>query len=142
MVVLAGYSVQDSILTDQPARPLGGALSNSLVHTCHTDVHFLRTQSCIAQTGVSIGPHSRETPVIVSRVLVRLMFESRTCKTRLRTIIPIARHTRAPSDVLERPYTVGGRGVPPPPLLLPPLPPFQCLRLTATILLRRQEDLS
>ena len=41
-----------------------------------------------------------------------------------------------PSDVLERPYTAGGGGYPPPPL------PFQCLRLTAKILLRRQEDLS
>ena len=47
------------------------------------------------------------------------------------------------SDVLERPYTVGGVGVPlagPPPLLR-----FQFLRLTAKILLWRlrcQEDLS
>ena len=44
------------------------------------------------------------------------------------------------SDVSERPYSAGGGGgVPPPPL------PFQCLRLTAKILLRRlrcQEDLS
>ena len=44
-------------------------------------------------------------------------------------------------DVLERPYTAGGRGdLPPGP---PPLP-FQCLRLTAKTLLRRlrcQEDL-
>ena len=39
------------------------------------------------------------------------------------------------SDVLERPYTVGGGGVPP-----PGPPPLQCLRLTAKILLRRQED--
>ena len=54
------------------------------------------------------------------------------------------------SDLLERPYTVGGGGVtlPPPWTPLPPLtplPPFQCLRLTAKILLRRlqcQEDLS
>ena len=58
------------------------------------------------------------------------------------------------SDVLGRPYTVGAGGVapPPPPLDAPPLPlrpppllPFQCLRLTAKILLRRlrcQEDLS
>ena len=44
-----------------------------------------------------------------------------------------------PSDVFERPYTV--RGGPPPPPLDPP-PPFQCLRLTAKILLQRQEDLS
>ena len=45
------------------------------------------------------------------------------------------------SDVLEGPHTVGGRGVPPPPALLP----FQCLRLTAKSLLWRlrcQEDLS
>ena len=52
------------------------------------------------------------------------------------------------SDVLERPYTVGVGGVPPPPgppLDPPPFLPFQCLRLTAKILLRRlrcQEDLS
>ena len=50
-----------------------------------------------------------------------------------------ARGARAgASIVLGRPYTAGGGGVPPPPLL-----PFQCLRLTATILLRRlrcQED--
>ena len=51
-----------------------------------------------------------------------------------------------PSEVLERPYTAGGGGVIPP--LDPPSPPllpFQCLRLTAKILLRRlqfQEDLS
>ena len=39
-------------------------------------------------------------------------------------------------EVLERPYTAGGGGVPhldPP----PPLLPFQCLRLTANIFLRR-----
>ena len=36
------------------------------------------------------------------------------------------------SDVLERPYTAGGRGLPPPPLL-----PFRCLRPTAKFLLRR-----
>ena len=54
-----------------------------------------------------------------------------------------------PSDVLERPCTVGGGGgVPPPPgppstsPLDPPLLPFQCLRLTAKTLLWRQEDLS
>ena len=44
------------------------------------------------------------------------------------------------SDVLERPYTVGRREGTPPPLI-----PFQCLRLTAKILLRRlrcQEDLN
>ena len=50
------------------------------------------------------------------------------------------------SDVLERPCTVGGGGEPPPPLDPPPsLLSFQCLRLTAKILLRRlwhQEDLS
>ena len=43
------------------------------------------------------------------------------------------------SDVLEHPYAVGGGGLP-----LPPLLPFQCLRLTAKFLLRRlrcQEDL-
>ena len=50
---------------------------------------------------------------------------------------------RGGSDVLQRPYTVGGGAVPPPldPLLLP----FQFLRLTAKILLWRlrcQEDLS
>ena len=51
----------------------------------------------------------------------------------------------SPRDVLDRPYTGGeGGGTPPghppPP---PPLLPFQCLRLTAKILLRRlrcQED--
>ena len=51
------------------------------------------------------------------------------------------------TDVLERPYTAAGGGgtpagspCPPPPIL-----PFQCLRLTARIFLRRlrcQEDLS
>ena len=45
-------------------------------------------------------------------------------------------------DVLERPYTVGEGGGVPPPLDPPPLLPFQCLRLTAQILLRCQEDLS
>ena len=49
-----------------------------------------------------------------------------------------------PRDALERPYTVGRVGVPPPgPHLPPPLLPFPCLRLTAKILLRRlrcQED--
>ena len=49
-----------------------------------------------------------------------------------------------PSDVLERPYTAGGGGVPlPRPLSHPPPLPFRCLRLTAKILLRRlrcQED--
>ena len=54
-------------------------------------------------------------------------------------------------DALERPYTVGGGGVPPPPDPPhppldppPPLLPFQCFRVTATILLRRlrcHEDL-
>ena len=45
----------------------------------------------------------------------------------------------SPRNVLERPYTVGGGGVPPP--WRPPLP-FQCLRLKAKILLRclRQQD--
>ena len=43
------------------------------------------------------------------------------------------------TDVLERLSTVGGGGGNPP---WTPLPPFQCLRLTAKILLRRQEDLS
>ena len=46
-----------------------------------------------------------------------------------------------PSDVLERSYTVGGGGLTPP----PPLLPFQCLRLTAKLLLQClqcQEDLS
>ena len=38
-------------------------------------------------------------------------------------------------DVLERLYTAGGGGVPP--LDPPPLVPFQCLRLTANVLLRR-----
>ena len=46
-------------------------------------------------------------------------------------------------DVLEQPYIVGGGGYPPPPRT--PLLPFQCLRLTAKILLRHlrcQEDSS
>ena len=43
-------------------------------------------------------------------------------------------------DVLYRPSTAGGG--PPPPPLEPPFPvPFQCLRLTAKILIRWQEDL-
>ena len=49
---------------------------------------------------------------------------------------------RGGSDVVERPYTAGGGGGYPPPG--PPSLPFQCLRLTAKILLRRlrwQEDL-
>ena len=45
----------------------------------------------------------------------------------------------SPRDVSERPCTVGGGWVPGPP---PPLLPFQCLRLTVKVLLRRQEDLS
>ena len=50
-----------------------------------------------------------------------------------------------PSDVLERPYTARGRGgyIDPPPPRTPPLLPFQCLRLTTKIVLRRlrcQED--
>ena len=49
------------------------------------------------------------------------------------------------SNVLEWPYTVGGSGVPPLDPPLPPPLPFQRLRLTTKILLRRlwcQEDLS
>ena len=50
-------------------------------------------------------------------------------------------------DVLEGPYTArrGGGSTPAPPIDHPPLLPFQCLGLTAKILLRRlwrQEDLS
>ena len=49
-------------------------------------------------------------------------------------------------DVLQGPYTVGRVGVtPPPPLWTPHPPSFQCLRLTAKILLRRlwrQKDLN
>ena len=48
----------------------------------------------------------------------------------------LSTHWVGSRDVLERPYTVGGRGgTPPPPQT--PLLPLQCLRLTAKILLWR-----
>ena len=60
------------------------------------------------------------------------------------TGLHLCRSGVAPSDVLERPCTAGGGRVPAPLDPPPPLLPVQCLRLTATILLRRlrcQEDL-
>ena len=59
-----------------------------------------------------------------------------------RFIVCLFQRSEGPcSDVLERLYTAGGGGYPPPG---PPPLPFQYLRLTAKILLRRlrcQEDL-
>ena len=65
----------------------------------------------------------------------------------LRRRMPSAPPLPPPRDVLERSYTAGGPGggvAPPLTPIPPPLLPFQCLRLTAKILLRRlrcQEDL-